>query len=444
MTAGSQVSQSGGGFDWEAAGKKLGPALDSVHALVVLGSDDEATARVALGIAQQQSKKRMVAIGDLLGDAPAFQEVASSDVPHGLVDVFEYGVSLHLVARKVPGNENLILLPTGPFVTDPGAIMAHRRWTSLAADFRDENGLLIVAARVTAPEVESFVVQLDGAVLVGDVAPERLPVSRIIGRIRAPERVSVVMRRPPPLRRDRYFIRSTGPGLGVVGGLLLSLTLAVIGVWLAARPMAESRWAPLWLRSAARTLAPARRDSALLGLTVADSLTRLTIPQPLSPGDSTSLAPFGITILTFNTRAGALLELQQFAATLRAGTYTPVLIRESTWFRVVAGAFPDSAGAAALLDTLRARGGDAGRQAAVERLPYALLVERDVPDTSVAARITLYRARGLPVYALLQSDGTARVYAGAFKAPADVSPLADELRAAGVSPSLAYRTGRVF
>jgi len=442
VTSGSPVSQSG--FDWEAAGKKLGPALESVHAIVVLGSDDEATARVALGIAQQQSQKRQVAIGDLLGDAPAFQALTSSDDPHGLVDVFEYGVSLHLVARRVADNPNLILLPTGPFVTDPGAIMAHRRWTSLAANFRDENGLLIVAARVSAPGVESFVVQLDGAVLVGDIAPERLPVSRVLGRIRAPERVSVLMRRVPVRPRNRYVIRSAGPGVGVVGGVILSIALAMIGLWLAARPMARSAWAPVWLRRAATAVAPVSGDSALLDLTVPDSVARLTVPQPLSATDSVSRAAFGITILTFNTRAGALLELQQFAATLRAGTFTPVLIRESTWFRVVAGAYPDRAGAAALLDTLRARGGDAGRQATVDSLPLALLIERDVTDTSVASRLSIYRARGLPVYALLQSDGTARVYAGAFKAPADASPLADMLRAAGVSPSLAYRTGRAF
>jgi hypothetical protein len=361
------------------------------------------------------------------------------------VDVFEYGVSLHLIARKVPGNPNLVILPTGPFVTDPGAIMAHRRWSSIAADFRDENGLLIVAAHVNAPDVESFVVQLDGAVLVGNVAPERLPISRVIGRIRAPERVSVLMQRPPARPRNRYVIRSSGPGLGTFAGVLLAVALVVIGLWLAARPMADSNWAPVWLRRAARTIAPVRSDSALLGLTVSDSVARLTRPQPLTAQDSAALAPFGITILTFNTRAGALLELQQYGATLRAGTYTPVLIRESsTWFQVIAGAYPDSAGAMALLDTLRARGGDAGRQAKVDSLPYALLIERDVPDTSIASRVSLYRARGLPVYALLQSDGTARVYAGAFKAPADVSSLAAVLRAAGVSPSLAYRTGRVF
>jgi SPOR domain len=442
VTEGSQVSQSG--FDWEAAGKKLGTALDSVNALVVLGSDSDATARVALGIASQQSRKRQVAVGDLLGDAAPFQELVSSDDPHGLVDVFEYGVSLHLIARAVPGNANLILLPTGAFVTDTGAIMAHRRWSSLVANFRDENGLLIVAAHVAAPEVESFVVQLDGAVLVGDVAPERLPVSRVLGRIRAPERVSVVMSRPPVRERKHYVVRSSGPTLGMLGGMILTLLLLATGVWYGARPVAESSWAPMWLRDVARRIVPENPDSAALGAAIPDSVLALTRPQPLTGKDSAALAPFGITIVTFNTRDGALLELQRYGATLRAGTFTPVLIRESSWFRVVAGAYPDSAGASALLDTLRARSIDAGRTAMVERYPYALLIERDVADSSVASRLSLFRARGLPVYALLQPDGTSRIYAGAFKSPDEVTMLADALRAAGVSPLLAYRTGRVF
>jgi hypothetical protein len=111
---------------------------------------------------------------------------------------------------------------------------------------------------------------------------------------------------------------------------------------------------------------------------------------------------------------------------------------------VVAGAYPDSASAAALLDTLRARGtSDAGR-AVIERFPYALLIERDVPDVAVAARIARFQARGLPVYALLQRDGTARVYAGAFKVPEEAESLYEAMRTARIFTSLVYRTGRVY
>jgi len=156
------------------------------------------------------------------------------------------------------------------------------------------------------------------------------------------------------------------------------------------------------------------------------------------------VAPYAIALVTFNTRAGALLELERNGATLRAGTFTPILIRETPWFRVVAGAYPDSASAAALLDTLRARGtSDAGR-AVIEQFPYALLVERAVSDTAVGSKIYAYQSRGIPVYGLMQSDGTARLFAGAFKTPNEATLLFDALKASGVATTLVKRTGRVY
>jgi hypothetical protein len=93
---------------------------------------------------------------------------------------------------------------------------------------------------------------------------------------------------------------------------------------------------------------------------------------------------------------------------------------------------------------LRARGtSDAGR-ALIEKFPYALLVERDVPDTAVASRVSVYQTRGLPVYALLQADGTARVYAGAFKTKEEATSLYDAMRIARIPSSLVFRTGRVY
>jgi hypothetical protein len=67
-----------------------------------------------------------------------------------------------------------------------------------------------------------------------------------------------------------------------------------------------------------------------------------------------------------------------------------------------------------------------------------------VPDSAVASRVSVYQTRGLPVYALLQSDGTARLFAGAFKEPEEASLLSDAMRASGVRTSVVYRTGRVY
>ena len=47
-------------------------------------------------------------------------------------------------------------------------------------------------------------------------------------------------------------------------------------------------------------------------------------------------------------------------------------------------------------------------------------------------------------YAMMQTNGTATLYTGAYQAPFQAKRLADSLRALGITPVLAYRTGRAF
>jgi hypothetical protein len=433
-------------FDWEVAGRELGGRLDRLHAIAVLGTAHQDTANVALGIARHQARRRRVAIGDLLGDAEPLTALVTDEDTHGLSDVFEYGLALDRVARRVADYPDLYVLPSGAFITDYGEIMSNRRWSKLAASFKEEGGLLVVVADATTPRVESLVLQLEGAVLVGDTVPA-LPVSRVLGSVRDP----FVERRktPQPQRRPKYAVSATNSvwKIGATAGLLLTALIAALGLWLSYRPFARSEWAPMWLRRAG---APAESILFIRGFDTAgvvDSNSTLATAKHLgllTPMDSAAQVPYGIALVTFNTQAGALLELTRNGATLRAGTFTPILIRETPWFRVVAGAYPDSATAAALLDTLRARGStDAGR-AVIEKFPYALLVERDVPDSEVSSRVSVYQNRQLPAYALRQGDGTARIYVGAFKAPDEATLLYDAMKTAGIQTSLVYRTGRVY
>jgi hypothetical protein len=439
-------------FDWEAAGRAVSPNIDRLNAIAVLGSDDTETARVALGIARTQARRRRVAVGDLLGNAEPIESLVPSDDAHGISDVFDYGLSLDRVARKVQGEPGLYVLPTGAFITDHAEIMSNRRWTKLAAGFKEEDGLLILAASVGTPDIEKLVLQLDGAVLVGHMAPAKLPVSRVLGIVREPPppiRPSQEVEAVPP-RPSRYVIRAPRSlwRIGSSLGIVIAALIAGLGIWLSSRPFARSEWAPLWLRGT-----PLPAESAYVFIRghdtagILDSNSTLATSRALgllTAEDSASVAPYGISLINFNTQAGALLELQRIGASLRAGTFTPVLIRETPWFRVVVGAYPDSVSTAALLDTLRAHGtSDAGR-AVIERFPYALLVERNVADDAVASRVSVYQTRGLPVYALLQSDGTARLFAGAFKTPEEATLLYDALRTSGVQTSLVYRTGRVY
>ena len=445
MTTAAQPSASE--FDWEAAGRALGASLDKLHAIAVLGSSDTETARVALGIAKLQAKKRRVAIGDLLGDAPPFQPLIKDD-SQGLADVFEYGLSLDRVAQRIEGEGELFILPSGAFVADYAEVMSNRRWSKLAAGFKQEQGLLVIAANVATPDIENLVLQLEGAVLVGNLAPSKLPLARVLGAVRGPYSEVLPAKAPTPPARPKYVVKAPMSLWKMLAYVLFVMALAagLVGAWWVYRPFRSAEWAPEWLKG------PKRPDDPLIvrGL---DTAGVAGLDSMLATGrwlglrtaqDSASRAPYGIGLITFNTQDGALLELTRNSGSLRAGTFTPVLIRGTHWFRVVAGAYPDSASAAALLDTLRARGAsDAGR-AVIEPFPYALLIERNVADAAVASRVASFRARKLPAYALLQSDGTARVYAGAFKTPSEAMALYQVMKDAGIQTSLVYRTGRVY
>jgi hypothetical protein len=80
----------------------------------------------------------------------------------------------------------------------------------------------------------------------------------------------------------------------------------------------------------------------------------------------------------------------------------------------------------------------------VVQVPYAFLIESNVPAAAVSGMVATYADRGQPVYALRQSDGTAQLYAGAFEFPEQAILFAESLRAAGLTPVLVYRKGRVF
>jgi hypothetical protein len=127
-------------------------------------------------------------------------------------------------------------------------------------------------------------------------------------------------------------------------------------------------------------------------------------------------------------------------------TVTPVLLGTGRvrWHKVLAGAWRDRVGADSLLASLRDGGVLRAGAGLVVRAPLALLLETGVPRGVAPARTAALVVRGVPAYALLQDDGTVRLFAGAFESAAAAVPLGADLRAAGLAPQLAYRTGRTF
>jgi len=175
------------GFDWEHAGREFGEQLGAYHAIVVIGLDPTVTGRVAIGLARTQAIHRRVAVGDLFAESPPIQELVDGDDPHGIVDSFLYGISLSRIAREVPGAGQLFVMPSGSEPPDYDEILPNPRWHRLAAGFREVNALLVLAVPAGAPHIEKLVEAADGAVLVGEAVPARVPVARIIGTVREPQ-----------------------------------------------------------------------------------------------------------------------------------------------------------------------------------------------------------------------------------------------------------------
>jgi len=119
-------------------------------------------------------------------------------------------------------------------------------------------------------------------------------------------------------------------------------------------------------------------------------------------------------------------------------------ILSSRFFQLVAGAYQNRAAADSLLRQLHARRSLAPGFGRVASFPLAFLVDSAVSPQQVAARVARFVARGQPVYALRQPDGTGRLYFGAYSTAEQAAIAAPTVREAGIVPTLVYRIGRVY
>jgi hypothetical protein len=431
-------------FDWEAAGRDFGGTLDGYSALIVIGNDPVATGRVAIGLARAQATRRRVAVGDLFAESPPIQELVTTDDPHGLVDSFLYGVSISRIAYQVPDAGQLFVMPSGTEPPMYEEILPHPRWHRLAAGFREVGALLVLAAPASAPKIEDLVAAADGAVLVGDGSPRQLPLAAIVGTVREPRSAQPETAPPPPAASAPWFKRRAA----LIPGVVLTVLLVAVGLWLAYRPFDRSGKSstgpkPDTARGVGNVL-PAASEATIGADSAAASNAIANLPRPINLEDSAAAAGFAVELLAANTQAGAILKLQQDGKNLPAATFSPVLIQNARWFKVIAGAFTRRPEADSLLAALRRRRVLDPGSGTVVRLPFAFLIDSGVPLGAVSGMVATYADRGQPVYALRQPNGSAWLYAGAFESLAQSSLYAESLRASGITPVLVYRKGRPF
>jgi hypothetical protein len=428
---------------WEDAGRQIASLLGSYSAVVVTSSDPFAAAYVALGIAKAEAKHRRTVVADLVGDIPPLRDLIAEEDAHGVTDSFLYGVSLNKIGYSVRGFDNLYIMPSG---TDPdiGAeIFGSSRWKKLASGFSEVGALLLLVAPTDAPRLPDLVDQIDGAVLVKDAEIPNAAASIVLARVATPtptlkiplhrmgERAANWKQRLTDWRQRRWFYPALASLVVVIiAALGLALTLP--------RLRKPPRIAPRV--SAATTAVPIAAPPRVPAET-------LHIAPPANADDSSSSATFSVELFTANTAEGANLFVRKNGGALPAAAVSPIPIDpvRTIWYKVTAGAYTRRYQADSLLLALRNSTVLTDSGGSVTRTPLALLVD-SVPTQggivdAVRAAVQRYEARGLPVYALMQNDGGARLYAGAFARADQSAELIRTLRGAGLNPVLVYRTG---
>ena len=420
---------------WEDAGRQIAPLLGSYSAIAVASSDPVAAAHVALGIARAEAKQRRTVVADLAGDLPPLRSLVTEEDPHGITDSFHYGVSLNRIGYEVAGSPNLHVMPSG---TDPlidEEILRSARWKKLAAGFTEAGALLLLVARADAPGLGDLIEQIDGAVLVKDPAIPSAPGALVIARVPSPTPtlkipIHRMTARAAAWKQRRWFYPAlTAAALVVIAAI--GLALLMTGVISTSRQPAPAAAKPLPMPP------PPRPPPAAL-----------VVGPPANLSDSADAALFAVELQVANTAEGANLFIRKNGGALPAPAVSPVPIdpERSTWYKVTAGAYTAKYQADSLLFVLRNAHVLRDSAGSVTRVPLALLVD-SVPTQggiadAVRAAVQKYEGRGVPVYALMQDDGGARLFAGAFAKADESAELLKTLRGAGLNPVLAYRTGR--
>ncbi len=452
---------------WEMEGRRLAPLLDGICSVVIAATDPALAASMALGLARAQGLRRRVAVADLIGEAPAIEALLTGDDPHGISDSFLYGVSLNKIARPMNGAENVFLMPSGTEAVAHDAVYANERWRRLAAGFFQVGALLVVVANPATPGFADLCAYVGALMPVGDTVFPTPPGVPLIAPPAPPTP------EPPPLTARPNAARARAAAAQdessrrrrfiAIIAVLGAIAVAVGTLWpqLMARlpePIAELITGqqrepdstavvvpPTPMNTSIRSDSAPRdsllRDSSGTLIPVSDSVVPSGPPLPVeNAADSASASRYAVYFATANTRAAAMPDARIRA--LDAVALSPVAEGSEQWFRVTVGATSTRAQAESLLTKLRTQ--KIVGSGSIVSVPYALRLARNVTPTLIPTRLAELANRGIIAYALLQADGSANVYTGAFESPMQATPLADSLRALRVAQVLVYRTGRAF
>ncbi|OLC08224.1 MAG: hypothetical protein AUH42_02090 [Gemmatimonadetes bacterium 13_1_40CM_70_11] len=397
---------------------RLVPPLVATKALVALvpeTGDLRWAAAAAWDAARAASQGgRRVALVDLWLDAPLLHEVVGTGRDEGIVDAFEFGVSLTKAAREVGG---VYFIPAGSETLHAPELLAQPRWRKLQAGFRSEGALLLLF--LSASSLAKLAAVPDGVLVL---APQGFELQAAGGEgVRdALDRGATLLGTvrdgwTPPQSRPAAVLPPTGASRRRRPALLvLGIMLAAAGGWAlfarsAEAPQPASRPAP------APTPAPTPPPRALM-----------PAPRPDSAAWTVQLAAYG-------TLERALAYADRLAAEHGGAFVSPIALDAAgtVWYRVLVGAYATRDSAAAGRASLWHRGLVHRGQGNLLRAPYSFGLDS-------TADIAGLRRRGVP--AVNRSAG-GRVLVGAFETPEQAALTGAQLKRAGVHATFLTRTG---
>lgn len=424
----------------------LVPPLVDGAALVVLVamSDDLAwAAKAAWDIARIAARDgRRVALVDLELEHPALHEIVGLQTTEGIVDAFEYGVSLNKAAHEVHG---VFLIPAGTDTAKAQELYAHSRWRKLQAGFRSEGALLLVFMRPGA--LAQFAAEPDGVIVLapegvnGTLALRRdLPLLGVVrdrwlpsgpqggtgARVSSPAQPMPGSPTPPPspLRSVSIPIDAepsprTGVRVVLAAGLVVALGL---GGWtLFARAKESGAAGGGFVAPPAPPVPPAPPSTS-------SASTNLQSP----PARADTLA-WTVQLAAYASVDKALAQADRLAVDAGVPTLvTPVPQSDHgrVWYRVLAGSYATRAAAGEARAGWWQRGVTAEGIGDLVRAPYSY-------HAAAGASLDMLRRRGLP--AVRWTNGA--ILLGAFETPDQAAYTQAALKRAGVRANLLPRMG---
>lgn len=441
---------------WEDEGERIAPELADSSAVLVVGSDPRAAARVALAIARQQARRRRVAVVDAVGELAPIEKLLPPDVSHGLVDMLHHGVSLGRVAVPVDRAGNLFVIPSGAAPLHYAELFASDGWSRLASTFRDAGALLLVIAPDDSSDVPVVAPLFDGAVVVGDArALIDVPVvARARGHDATSTQKSAARTRTcvAPAPRAPFWVAIAATVLAVAALAWWAVQSSFTGVpdtrsVTSAGAVVDSQ--PARSETGSGVDSSTSAGGAAPVTSTADSTAPATAAAPDSAAayvvDTSATVPYGVALAQYNDVTAALTRVaQESARGIPASTYAPFYDRNlrKQVFLVIAGAFHDRDDAASLLRSLRRQRVVAGGQGHVIDAPFAILVRSGLRADQARSQLDSYRVKGIPAYSLAQPDGTVNIYAGAFRTIADARQMLEHLGSDDATLRIVQRAGR--